>query len=165
MGGSQGTWILEEQEYGLTGPSYAGYVLLFSGGTLGKNSLTDGSPDILQIDEGMDPVARILVSNDDCVFSYACDIAQMWMIYRFDDITVTRADGEVLSDQNLKDIEQQISSDIYADFDEEDDDELRLEFTTSVDKTLLRVNFLPMYKSRKRNERQYESISSQYMKV
>ena len=145
MASSQQRWILEDQKYGLTGPSHTGYVLLFSGGTLGGNLSTDGLRDILQIDEGINPVARILVPNDDCVLSYACDIAQMWMIYRFDDITVTRADGEVLSDQNLKDVEQQISSDIYADFDEEDDDELRLEFTTSVDKTLLRVNFLPMY--------------------
>jgi len=147
MASSQQIWILEDQEYGLTGPSHAGYVLLFSGGTLGKNLLTDGSPDILQIDEGMDPVARILVPNDDCVFSYACDIAQIWMIYRFDNITVARADGEVLSDRNLKDIEQQISSDIYADFDEEDDDELRLEFTASVDRTLLRVDFHHYYQT------------------
>jgi hypothetical protein len=140
-------WILEEQEYGLTGHGHAGYVLLFSGGTLGRNQFDNflNEFQFLPIDEDMDPFARILVPRDDCVFSYACDIAQIWMLYRFDYITVTRADGEVLSDRNLKDIEQQISSDIYQDFDEEDDDELRLEFTASVDKKLLSVYFNPMY--------------------
>jgi len=68
----------------------------------------------------------------------------MWMIYHFDDITVARADGRSLSDQNLKDIELNISEDIYDDFDEEGY-ELRLEFTPAADKMSLTIDFLRQY--------------------
>ena len=88
---------------------------------------------------------RTLVDNEKCIFSDGCDLAQMWMIYHFDDITVTRADGRSLGDQNLKDIEQQISEDIYADFNEEEDDELRLEFRASAGNMSLWVDFLRQY--------------------
>ena len=144
MGSGKHRWILEEQEYGLTGPGRAGYVFTFHGGILGQNIMERGSPiDGLKsfpIDDVPDPVARILVPNEECVLSYGCDLAQMWMMYHFDGIIVERADGRSLSDQNLKDIEQQISADIYADFDEEDDDELRLEFR-AYSNTSLSVDF------------------------
>ena len=89
-------------------------------------------------------VVRILVDNEECIFSQGCDLAQMWMIYHFDDITVTRADGRSLSDQNLKDIELNISEDIDDDFDEEGY-ELRLEFTPAADKMSLTIDFLRQY--------------------
>jgi Leucine-rich repeat (LRR) protein len=141
-------WVLNEQEYGLTGPENAGYVLLFAGGTLGQELFDfSGAIDGLgsfPIYDDLESVARILVDNEECIFSQGCDLAQMWMIYHFDDITVTRADGRSLSDQNLKDIELNISEDIYDDFDEEGY-ELRLEFTPAADKMSLTIDFLRQY--------------------
>ena len=142
-------WVLDEQEYGLTGPGNAGYVLFFSGGTLGQGLSEYGLPvdglGSFPIYDDLEPVARILVDNEKCIFSQGCDLAQMWMIYHFDCIEVTRVDGRSLSDQNLKDIEQEISEDIYADFNEEEDDELRLEFGAVADKMSLRIDFLRQY--------------------
>ena len=149
MNSGEKRWVLDHQEYGLTGPGNAGYVLAFRGGTLGQELFEFGDAEIdglgsFPVYDDLDPVARILVDNEKCIFSYGCDLAQMWMIYHFDCIEVTRVDGRSLSDQNLKDIEQEISEDIYADFNEEDD-ELRLEFGAVADKMSLRIDFLRQY--------------------
>jgi Leucine-rich repeat (LRR) protein len=138
-------FTLGDQEYNRTGPGHAGYILWFEGGVLGQKLSefgdVGGGLNDFPLEGYSEPYARILVPNDDCVFDYGFDLAQMWMSYGFDGITVCRADGKILSDSNLQHIQQQIASDIYQDFDEEDDDELRLEFTVSEGKEYLVVSF------------------------